>query len=331
MLEHVTRELNIEALPTDIPENIVVDVSGLDIAGTLPLSALTPPEGVTFLDDPDETVIATVVVPTEVEEPEIEEETELVGEDEARPRRGAGAEEGEAARGRAESAEESRGVLSLFRRRRRRREGRLAGRRARQPGRPLRAHPPQRRLRGRALWLAERWGLPKAKKRYAGLYSDGRAGPGGPARRGPAAADLHERRRPRRRPGPRRARRRPRPRRGRPRRDRPPLRPVQSRLGGGLAGHNGLKSLKRELGGGDFQRIRVGVGPARHAPTPRSSPATCWAASRESPPRSARARGAGRGRARPGCLGAGARLEHVAAPVGQHGGHCEQQRPAQED
>jgi PTH1 family peptidyl-tRNA hydrolase len=35
---------------------------------------------------------------------------------------------------------------------------------------------------------------------------------------------------------------------------------VQSRLGGGLAGHNGLKSLKRELGGGDFRRVRVGVG-----------------------------------------------------------------------
>jgi PTH1 family peptidyl-tRNA hydrolase len=35
---------------------------------------------------------------------------------------------------------------------------------------------------------------------------------------------------------------------------------VRSRLGGGLAGHNGLKSLKRELGGADFQRVRVGVG-----------------------------------------------------------------------
>jgi PTH1 family peptidyl-tRNA hydrolase len=32
------------------------------------------------------------------------------------------------------------------------------------------------------------------------------------------------------------------------------------RLGGGLAGHNGLKSLKRELGGADFHRVRVGVG-----------------------------------------------------------------------
>jgi PTH1 family peptidyl-tRNA hydrolase len=35
---------------------------------------------------------------------------------------------------------------------------------------------------------------------------------------------------------------------------------VRTRLGGGLAGHNGLKSLKRELGGADFVRVRVGVG-----------------------------------------------------------------------
>jgi len=35
---------------------------------------------------------------------------------------------------------------------------------------------------------------------------------------------------------------------------------VKTRLGGGLAGHNGLKSLKRELGSADFQRVRVGVG-----------------------------------------------------------------------
>jgi PTH1 family peptidyl-tRNA hydrolase len=39
-----------------------------------------------------------------------------------------------------------------------------------------------------------------------------------------------------------------------------PFGTVQSRLGGGLAGHNGLKSLKRELGGPDFHRVRVGVG-----------------------------------------------------------------------
>jgi PTH1 family peptidyl-tRNA hydrolase len=39
-----------------------------------------------------------------------------------------------------------------------------------------------------------------------------------------------------------------------------PFGDVRTRLGGGLAGHNGLKSLKRELGGADFQRVRVGVG-----------------------------------------------------------------------
>ena len=39
-----------------------------------------------------------------------------------------------------------------------------------------------------------------------------------------------------------------------------PFGTVQARVGGGLAGHNGLKSLKRELGSGDFRRLRVGVG-----------------------------------------------------------------------
>ena len=39
-----------------------------------------------------------------------------------------------------------------------------------------------------------------------------------------------------------------------------PFGDVRARLGGGLAGHNGLKSLKRELGAADFQRVRVGVG-----------------------------------------------------------------------
>jgi peptidyl-tRNA hydrolase, PTH1 family len=39
-----------------------------------------------------------------------------------------------------------------------------------------------------------------------------------------------------------------------------PFGEVRTRTGGGLAGHNGLKSLKRELGGADFTRVRVGVG-----------------------------------------------------------------------
>jgi large subunit ribosomal protein L25 len=105
VLEHVTRELGIEALPTDIPERVTVDVSGMDIAATMHLSEVTAPEGVTFLDDPDETIIATITVPTEVEEPEIEEETELVGED-GEPIEAAEGEEGaEAAEGEEGAAE----------------------------------------------------------------------------------------------------------------------------------------------------------------------------------------------------------------------------------
>lgn len=95
VLEQVTRELNIEAKPADIPEKIEADVSHLEAAGTLPLSELTAPPGVTFIDA-EETVIATITVPTEVpEEPEIEEETELVAEGEA----AAGDEEAAAAEG----------------------------------------------------------------------------------------------------------------------------------------------------------------------------------------------------------------------------------------
>jgi peptidyl-tRNA hydrolase, PTH1 family len=108
--------------------------------------------------------------------------------------------------------------------------------------------------------LAARWQLGRPKKKFAGLYSDGRTGPGGPRvgvllpqtfmndagrsagpARGALGVDL----------------------------DRVlvihdeidlPFGEVRSRLGGGLAGHNGLKSLKSELGGPDFQRVRVGVG-----------------------------------------------------------------------
>jgi large subunit ribosomal protein L25 len=113
VLEHVTRELNIEALPTSIPDRIVVDVSSLQAADTLALAAVTPPSGVTFLDDPDETIIATVTMPTQIELPEdVEEETEIVGEEavvtdvpaegEGQPSGGAPTE-GEAGRGRGTS------------------------------------------------------------------------------------------------------------------------------------------------------------------------------------------------------------------------------------
>ncbi|MCA1707377.1 MAG: aminoacyl-tRNA hydrolase [Actinobacteria bacterium] len=111
---------------------------------------------------------------------------------------------------------------------------------------------------GRA--LAERWELPRARKRYAGLYTDGRTGPGGPRvaillpqtfmneagrSAGPARGALGV---------------------GLDRivvvHDEIDLSfgDVRTRLGGGLAGHNGLRSLRRELGSPEFHRVRVGVG-----------------------------------------------------------------------
>jgi large subunit ribosomal protein L25 len=77
-------EINIEALPGDIPDSLQFDVSGLEMNATATLSQLTAPPGVKLLDDPDETVLATITPPTqEPVEEEIETETELVGEGEA--------------------------------------------------------------------------------------------------------------------------------------------------------------------------------------------------------------------------------------------------------
>ncbi|MGD0197018.1 MAG: 50S ribosomal protein L25 [Solirubrobacteraceae bacterium] len=81
VLEQVTHEIQIEALPTAIPESIVHDVSEMAIGDTLVLDAIVVPAGVTLLSDPHETVIATLTPPrlrTEAEE--IELETGVVGE-----------------------------------------------------------------------------------------------------------------------------------------------------------------------------------------------------------------------------------------------------------
>lgn len=71
VLTQVARELNVEALPMEIPERIEADVTDLDIGGTLRLVDLPAIDGVTFLDDPDETVIANVAAPRS--EAELEE------------------------------------------------------------------------------------------------------------------------------------------------------------------------------------------------------------------------------------------------------------------
>jgi large subunit ribosomal protein L25 len=102
VLEHVTREINIEALPNDIPERLELDVSKMDVNDTLFLSAVTAPAGVTILDDPDETVVATLTPPklqAELdaldEEAALEQETRVVGEGEA-PKDEEGEGEGDA-------------------------------------------------------------------------------------------------------------------------------------------------------------------------------------------------------------------------------------------
>jgi large subunit ribosomal protein L25 len=82
VLEQITRELNVEALPTAIPESIVYAVGEMQIGETILLSAVTAPEGVTLLDVVEDTVLATLSPPrlqAETAE-EIEAETELVGE-----------------------------------------------------------------------------------------------------------------------------------------------------------------------------------------------------------------------------------------------------------
>jgi large subunit ribosomal protein L25 len=99
VLEQIMRELNVEALPTDIPETIQFDASGLEAGATVTLSEITAPPKVKLLDDP-EAVVATITAPRlEIEtEEEIETEVELVGEGEEAP-------EGEAAEGEAPEGE----------------------------------------------------------------------------------------------------------------------------------------------------------------------------------------------------------------------------------
>jgi len=108
--------------------------------------------------------------------------------------------------------------------------------------------------------LSERWSLSRAKKKFGGLITDGRTGPGGPrvaillpqtymnesgSAAGPARGSfglgldrviaLHDE-------------------------IDIPFGEVRTKLGGGVAGHNGLKSLDSGLGSRDFWRVRIGVG-----------------------------------------------------------------------
>jgi large subunit ribosomal protein L25 len=76
VLSQPLREIQVEALPLEVPEHIDLDVSQMEVGGTLRIADITAQEGVTFLDDP-ETVVATVTAPTR----EVEPEEELEGEE----------------------------------------------------------------------------------------------------------------------------------------------------------------------------------------------------------------------------------------------------------
>jgi large subunit ribosomal protein L25 len=98
VLSAPTTTLNVEALPMEVPESIEADVSGMEIGDTLRLEDIPKVEGATFLDDPHETVIATVTAPIREIEPEVEEVEGEEGEPGEAP-------EGEAAEGEAPEGE----------------------------------------------------------------------------------------------------------------------------------------------------------------------------------------------------------------------------------
>lgn len=77
VLDQVLRELTVEVDPSDIPNHIDVDVSGMEMATSLHVSDLVLPPGVTVLDDPDSTVC--VVAPPRVAEEEAAPAAEETG------------------------------------------------------------------------------------------------------------------------------------------------------------------------------------------------------------------------------------------------------------
>lgn len=82
ILAHTAHQLTIEALPSDIPAHVEVDVSGLEIGGSLRVADLPAAEGYVIIDDP-ETVVASVVPPTVEAAPEVTEAEEAAAEEAA--------------------------------------------------------------------------------------------------------------------------------------------------------------------------------------------------------------------------------------------------------
>jgi large subunit ribosomal protein L25 len=109
VLEHVTREVTVEALPTEIPERFTVDVSEMEISDTINLASVSVPSGVKLMAEELEEITIATLSPPRVEEepePEVEEEAELVGEGEEVPE---GEEPPEGAEGEGEAPSEGEG------------------------------------------------------------------------------------------------------------------------------------------------------------------------------------------------------------------------------
>ncbi len=109
VLEHVTREITVEALPTEIPDSISLAVSEMEINDVLSLADLVIPEGVALVaDEPTEVTLVTLSPPRVEEEPEPEVETdpELVGEEGEEVAEGEEGAEGEAPEEGGDSSEE---------------------------------------------------------------------------------------------------------------------------------------------------------------------------------------------------------------------------------
>jgi large subunit ribosomal protein L25 len=103
ILEQIIRELNVEALPTAIPEAIVHEVGEMQIGDTIGLDAIAMPDGVELLDEVEDATVATLSPPKlQAEAEELEAETELIGEGEE----GAEAAEGEDSGGEESGGEE---------------------------------------------------------------------------------------------------------------------------------------------------------------------------------------------------------------------------------
>jgi large subunit ribosomal protein L25 len=115
VLSQPLREVNVEALPLEVPEHIDLDVSEMDIGGTIRIGELTAPDGVTILGEP-EMVVATITAPTKEVVPEpTEEELAALEAEAAEGEEGEEGEEGaegEAPEGAADSEGESSGESS---------------------------------------------------------------------------------------------------------------------------------------------------------------------------------------------------------------------------